>query len=116
MWLNVYDTLLYCTDDFPSAATASGLPSMYLQYGWKLQGLLQEASLISTISFFINLTEIASTEHNIYILLNHKLLHFSFILLLRDTWNIQQHLTGISFWGSETVNTMVEIFLFHFLH
>lgn len=82
MWLNVYDTLLYCSEDFPSAATASGLPSMYLQYGWKLQGLLQEASLISTISFFINLTEIAlDRARHIHLIKSQTIaLQFHFII------------------------------------
>lgn len=52
-------SLVVCAEGFPSAVAAPGLPSMYLHYGWKLQGFLQEASPISTISFFINLTEIA---------------------------------------------------------
>lgn len=53
-----HSSIVLCTEDFYSAVTAAGLPSMYVHHGWMLQGLPQEASAISINSFFINMTEI----------------------------------------------------------
>lgn len=72
-------SIVPCTEDFVSAP---GLPSMHLHYGWKLQGLLQEPSSISTISFFINLTEIAlEQKRHIHLIKSQNIaLLFHFII------------------------------------